>query len=325
MQEPVEQNDALAVSIVIPARNEEENVGALLESLAALNFPREKLEIILVNHESTDRTGDIARAYGAKVVMKKGGTISSARNLGVSHARAPIVAFLDADCTVSKDWLERALPYFIDPRVGAVGSYYVVPLEPSTWVRRVLHVQTAARPTMSEGKWVPAGNMLVRKTVCRECGGFDESLVTCEDVDLCYRVAQKYRVIEDTMIRCFHHGEPKNLRQVFRKELWRGRDNLLGVFRHGFRVDEIPSIVLPIYSVATLVLFFATCLLGAFNDSSIWLAIGAGVLFLLPLIAGAALTGIRAGDISYIPHLTVLYGVYFLARGLAPFYRWRYV
>ena len=85
MQEPVEQNDALAVSIVIPARNEEENVGALLESLAALNFPREKLEIILVNHESTDRTGDIARAYGAKVVMKKGGTISSARNLGVSH------------------------------------------------------------------------------------------------------------------------------------------------------------------------------------------------------------------------------------------------
>src|SRR5689334_7738390 len=119
MQESVQQNEPLVVSIVIPARNEEENVGALLESLAALNFPREKLEIIVVEHESTDRTGEIARAYGAKVVVKTGGTISSARNFGVCHAGAPIVAFLDADCTVSEDWLERALPYFTDARVGA--------------------------------------------------------------------------------------------------------------------------------------------------------------------------------------------------------------
>jgi len=167
--------------------------------------------------------------------------------------------------------------------------------------------------------------MLVRKKIYWECGGFDESLVTCEDVDLCYRIAQKYRVIEDTMIRCFHHGEPKTLQQVFRKELWRGRDNLLGIFRHGFHLDEMPSIVLPLYTVATFVLLLASSLLAAFTDSSVWLALAAGSLFSLPLIGIAALTGIRAGDIRYIPHLTVLYGAYFLARGLAPFYRWRYV
>jgi glycosyltransferase involved in cell wall biosynthesis len=320
----VNWDDAIAVSIVIPARNEEENLGKLLASLAGLDFPRQRLEIILVDHESTDRTAEIARAAGAKVLNKKGGTISSARNFGAFHAAAPILAFLDADCTVAADWLERALPYFADPKVGIVGSYYVVPLEPSTWVRRVLHAQTEARPKSSEGKWVPAGNMLIRKEVYRECGGFDESLATCEDVDLCYRIAQKYRVIEDTTIRCFHHGEPKSLRQVFRKELWRGRDNLLGVLRHGLRWDEVPSLVLPLYAVVTLGLFLASPLLGAFNDWGAWPVVGSAGLFLLPLVAIAALTGVRAGDPRCVPQLTLLYGVYFLARGLAPFYRWRY-
>lgn len=325
MHSLVTRNDTVAVSIVIPARNEEENLGALLASLAALDFPHDRLEVIVIDHESTDRTGEIAHGAGAKVLPKKGGTISSARNFGASSAAAPIVAFLDADCTVAEDWLKCALPYFDDPKVGAVGSYYVVPLEPSTWVRRVLRAQTEARPKSSEGKWVPAGNMLIRKDVYRECGGFDESLATCEDVDLCYRVAQNYRVVEDTKIRCFHHGEPKTLRQIFRKELWRGRDNFLGAFRHGFRWDELPSLVLPMYTVATLGLFLTSPLFGVFNDWGVWPVLGAAVLFVLPPVAIAALTSARAGNMRYVPQLALVYGVYFLARGLAPFHRWRYV
>jgi hypothetical protein len=178
---------------------------------------------------------------------------------------------------------------------------------------------------LSEGKWIPAGNMLIRRDVYWECGGFDESLTTCEDVDLCYRVAQKYRVVEDTMIRCLHHGEPKTLWQVFCKELWRGRDNLLGVVRHGLRWDEVPSIILPIYTVASLGLFLVSPVLGAFDVWDSWSVLGTGALFLLPLMAISALTGARAGNMRYLPQLTLLYGVYFLARGLAPFYRWRHV
>ena len=152
-----------------------------------------------------------------------------------------------------------------------------------------------------------------------ECSGFDESLATCEDVDLCYRVAQNYRVVEDTKIRCFHHGEPKTLRQVFRKELWRGRDNFLGVFRHGFRWDELPSLVLPMYTVATLGLFLTSPLFGVFNDWGAWPVLGAAALFVLPPVAIAALTGARAGNMRYVPQLALVYGVYFLARGLRHF------
>ena len=159
MQSLVTRNDAVAVSIVIPARNEEENLGALLASLAALDFPRDRLEIIVVDHESTDRTGEIAHGAGAKVLPKKGGTIRARVTSALPVPAAPIVAFLDADCTVAEDWLKRALPYFDDPKVGAVGSYYVVPLEPSTWVRAEF-----CRPRPRPGRNPRKGNGFRRAT-----------------------------------------------------------------------------------------------------------------------------------------------------------------
>ena len=314
------------VSIVIPARNEEENLGALLRSVMALQFPREQLEIIVVDHESRDRTTAVALQASARVFQKTGGTVSGARNLGASKATGEIIAFLDADCTVAEDWLDRALPYFMEQSVGIVGSYYTIPGDPSSWLRDVLQKQTEARPKKSEGRWVPAGNMLVRREVFLEFGGFDETLTTCEDVDLCVRVAQKYRIVEDTAICCFHHGEPRTLWQLFRKELWRGRDNFLGVCRHGLQWREIPSLVLPMYSVVALGAFLFTLIIAALRFADALLAILlAAILFLLPLLAVASLTSLRSGHSRYLLHFTVLYAVYFLARGIAPFYRWRYV
>lgn len=316
----------MKVSIIIPARNEEGCLGALLESLAALQFPQEQVECIVVDHESTDGTAELARNAGARVFQKKGGTVSAARNFGASLAEGEILAFLDADCTIAEDWLSRALPYLADPRVGVVGSYYVVPLDSASWVREALHKQTQMRPKFSEGKWIPAGNMLIRREVFQKCGGFDESLTTCEDVDICARIAKEYRVIEDTTIRCLHHGEPRTLWQLFRKELWRGRDNFLGVLRHGLQWREVPSLLLPIYSVATLAAFLLSFLIGAVSTwnpipSMLW----TGILFLIPLLGVAALTSLRSGHLSFVLHFTLLYAVYFIARGLAPFYSWRYV
>jgi hypothetical protein len=87
----------------------------------------------------------------------------------------------------------------------------------------------------------------------------------------------------------------------------------------------VPSVLLPLYTVATFVLLLTSPLLGAFKDWGAWPVLGAAGLFLLPLMAVAGLTGARAGHMGYVPQLTLLYGVHFLARGLAPFYRWRYV
>src|ERR1051325_10153802 len=165
----------IRVSVVIPARNEEIHVGDLLASLEALDFSREHLEIIVVNHDSNDGTSAIARKAGARVVDKHGGSIASARNAGARQAAGDVIAFIDADCTVAKDWLNVALPHFSDPRAGAVGEGWPP--------RRVLRKQAEIQAGSSRRRWLSSGNMLVRRPVFFEVGEFDEALGTCEDVD----------------------------------------------------------------------------------------------------------------------------------------------
>jgi glycosyltransferase involved in cell wall biosynthesis len=319
-------NEEPLVSIIIPARNEAADIGRLLASIEALDHPKDRLEVIVVDHDSTDGTRAIAEAAGARVLAKLGGTIAAVRNHGAAAARGEVLAFVDADCTVDRRWLRAALRQLQVPDVGAVGSYHVVPMDPPTWVRKVLSRQVQARPRLDAAYWLPSGNMLVRNSVFRECGGFDERLNTCEDVDLSYRIGVKYRIIADPQIRCWHHGEPRTLRELFRKESWRGRDNLAGVTRHGLRLSELPSLVLPLYSVAALaVLLLATLIwpvLGQSGQRALWWS---AVAFAAPVSLLSLLMSARSGDLRYLPHFMMYYSVFLVARGLAPFHDWKNV
>jgi glycosyltransferase involved in cell wall biosynthesis len=312
------------VSVIVPARNEEPHLPALLESLARVEYPRERMEVIVVDHQSTDETSRIARKWGATVISHQGGTIASVRNRGARAAKGDVLAFLDADCTVDALWLSTAVRHFVDPRVGAVGSYHAVPLDPPTWVRTILQKQIEARLPLSDATWLPSGNMFVRRDVFDSCGGFDESLATCEDVDLSYRIGQQYRLVADARVRCWHHGEPRTLWEVFRKELWRGRDNLLGAIRHGITLSELPSLVLPLYFLLALssLLFGLALSLAQGVMSTVWL-LGSGIALFGPLAALAAVLSIRSRAPRYFVHFGAYFLTYFIARGLGPAYAWR--
>ncbi len=312
------------VSVIIPAHNEAAHLPALLDSLASLKFPKDQMEVIVVDHESTDGTDLIAEHAGATVIRKYGGTISSVRNAGAKAAGGEILAFLDADCTVDEEWLAHAMPHFEDVAVGAVGSYHLVPLQPPTWVRKILQKQIEARPCITEPTWLPSGNMFVRRTAFWECGGFDEALLTCEDVDLCYRLAGRYKIVADSRIRCWHHGEPQTLWEVFRKELWRGRDNFAGAFRHGLRPSELPSLLVPIYVVCASLSVLASPLVWAVDHYAAWWWLAGSTAALSgPILALSALISARAESPCYVFHFAAYFLVYFLARGLGPIHAWR--
>ena len=91
---PVDVLGLPSVSIIIPARNEEGTLTALLDSLATLDYPRDRLEIIVVDHKSTDRTCEIAAGYGAGVIAYRGDTIAGARNDGAKAASGTLLAFV---------------------------------------------------------------------------------------------------------------------------------------------------------------------------------------------------------------------------------------
>jgi|WetSurMetagenome_2_1015567.scaffolds.fasta_scaffold127639_2 glycosyltransferase involved in cell wall biosynthesis len=98
------------ISIIVPAYNAAETIRPLLDSLLHLDYPREQMEIIIVDNGSTDRTVEYIRANPV-TLLEETSTRSSyaARNLGLQKARHEIIAFTDADCTVAPSWLREGV------------------------------------------------------------------------------------------------------------------------------------------------------------------------------------------------------------------------
>lgn len=125
------RDDLPPVSVIVPARNEEKHLAELLDSLLAADYPPDRMEIIIVNDESEDRTREIALSYeerfrcrfevhdvvnvpGDKLILK---TRPLAQ--GLDHATGEILLMTDADCVVPPGWV-RGMASFFTPDTGMV-------------------------------------------------------------------------------------------------------------------------------------------------------------------------------------------------------------
>lgn len=165
------------LSIVIPSLNEEKYLPTLLASLKNQDF--KDFEIILADAGSKDKTLDIAREHGCKIVP--GGLPAKGRNEGAKVAMGEYILFLDADLTLKKDFLSRAMKAFLkDKRVGIAGF----PIMPSDG-KIIDKIFYGALNTFSflTQKILPytACAILVKKDVHQKIGGFDESIIFIED------------------------------------------------------------------------------------------------------------------------------------------------
>jgi biofilm PGA synthesis N-glycosyltransferase PgaC len=113
------------VSIIIAARNEEENLPAKLENLHRLNYPKHLLQIIIASDGSTDRTAEILQQASPAVVpviLDISNGKASALNAAVRQATGELLVFLDARQTVDPDAISELASCFADPGVGAVSG-----------------------------------------------------------------------------------------------------------------------------------------------------------------------------------------------------------
>lgn len=105
--------------MVIPVYNAEKTIDECVQSLLALDYPQDKLEIITVDNNSTDNTKEILLSYPIIYLLEKKKVSYAARNLGIRNAKGEIIAFTDSDCVVDAQWLSNIIPAFDNPRVGA--------------------------------------------------------------------------------------------------------------------------------------------------------------------------------------------------------------
>src|SRR6185437_9769826 len=111
-----EPPSAYEVSIIIPAFNEERSIGSCLDAIANLRTADAEFEVLVIDNGSADRTVEIARHYAGRLnlrtVIEPGVHVSVLRNTGARLAMGKHLAFVDADCIVSPDWLINLIGRF---------------------------------------------------------------------------------------------------------------------------------------------------------------------------------------------------------------------
>ena len=241
------------VSFVIPVKNDMLRLQRCLTSITRNDYPRELIEIIVVDNDSTDGSAAAARSHGAIVLTSSSATVAELRNRGARAALGSIIAFADSDHQISNNWITSAVSVLSDPTVAAAGAPYL-PSPTPNWVQ-TQYDGLRTRPIRREDTtWLGTGNLAVRRSVFEKIGGFNTSLVACEDVDLCNRITGAgYRIVADPDLRSIHFGDPKTLKALFFGELWRGRDNLRVTFAGPRTLRHLRSALIPIAELILLI------------------------------------------------------------------------
>lgn len=211
------------VSVLVPAHNEARYVSNCIASVLNTGWPREKLEILVIDHGSTDSTAKLARAAGADILHVSTGRIGAIRNVGLAAAKSEIVAYVDADCTVPPTWLETAVTLLeADTRIGAVGGPCLSPAK-GTWVERSLAPSEVDPGLVRLVKTLATSSFITRPSLLRAAGGFDETLNSGEDDDMSNRIlSMGFGLVLASDCHIVHHGYPQTWWSVLKKEVWHG-------------------------------------------------------------------------------------------------------
>jgi glycosyltransferase involved in cell wall biosynthesis len=161
-----------AISVIVPSLNEEKYIGNVFDGLDAQTF--KDFEVIVVDGNSTDKTREIVKKRGGKVIIERRPHIGLARNTGAKAAKGEILFFTDADSKPSKDLFKTYYEYFKEKgAVAATGP--LSPLEKTTDFLEFGYkfaTITLVKLTFGLGKPSMAGsNFAVRKSAFFKCGG----------------------------------------------------------------------------------------------------------------------------------------------------------
>jgi mycofactocin glycosyltransferase len=266
------------VTVVIPVRNNAFGLRRLVASLRGLR-------IIVVDDGSSIPIGleEFAGAHSDIEVLRhpRSKGPAAARNTGLAACNTDFVAFLDSDVVPRRGWLEALLGHFCDPTVALVAPRIVGLAQTDHLVARYEAVRSSLDLGQREApvmpyttvSYVPSAAIICRRSSLRSVGGFDETLNSGEDVDLCWRLVEAGARLRYEPIAWVAHDHRTELRDwITRKAFYGGSAAPLSV-RHP---DKMAPLVISGWALAAWIL----------------MGIGSGLGYLGSLFA-AALTGRR--------------------------------
>ncbi|MDK2799533.1 MAG: hypothetical protein PWQ70_1152 [Clostridiales bacterium] len=306
-----EMTEFPSVSILIPAHNEEKVIDKTVKAMLSLNYPEDKLEVIVINDNSSDNTGkileELKKTYSNKNLkiittdkITGGKGKSNALNIGYKNSKGDYIVVYDADNTPEKLAL-RYLVYSItnSKGLGAVIGKFRTRNKYKNFLTRFINIETLSFQWMAQaGRWqlfrlctIPGTNFIIRRSVIEELGGWDINAIA-EDTEISFRIYKMGYRIGFMPLAVTWEQEPEKLRVWFKQRTrWaKGNVYVLVKYLKNIYKEKTISVLFDLhYFFSVYFLFLSSVILsdiifilGLFTDIKISLS---GNFFLIWILA----------------------------------------
>jgi cellulose synthase/poly-beta-1,6-N-acetylglucosamine synthase-like glycosyltransferase len=320
------------VSILIAARNEEENIARTIVAILNQNYPTSQLELIIVDDHSTDRTAEIVRSYGDRGVkllqLQVGDKLNSYKKYAITKAiemaSGEIIVTTDADCRMGRNWIRTIMAYFDQNDSFLVSS----PVAYSEEKSKFEELQTLeflyliglgaagignGNPTTCNG-----ANLAYRRDVFFEMGGFKgiDNLASGDDELFLHKVAEKYA---DRIGFCksreaivYTDAKPDLTSFISQRKRWASKST-----KYKDKKVIVLGVCIWLFNLALICSLLGFLLLLPAQNWWILTAFGlkmlVELLFMIPVLSFAK----RSELLKYLPFLTIIHTFYLVYIGVA--------
>jgi len=225
-KENFELEEYPGVTIVVPCYNEEKTIKGTIDSLLGLDYPKDKLKIIVVDDGSKDTTWEVVQVFkeyeNIKLIRKKNGGKYDAQNVGLLHTDTPFFGCLDSDSFVDSQALKRIMTYFLDPDTMAVAPSIVVDnpkniIQGAQKAEYDMAIYTKKMLAFLGGIHVTPGPFSIfRKKVFDELGPYRHAHNT-EDQEIALRMQEHHYKIEHCPDAYVYTVAPNSVGKLYRQ------------------------------------------------------------------------------------------------------------
>ncbi len=262
-------NELPFVSIMIPALNEEESVAKTLDSILAINYPKNKFEIVFIDDGSSDNTLKIAKKYkkyGIRIFHKKNDPIGrkgSALNFALKKVKGEIVVSMDADTFVAPDSLKKMVRYFKDPNVMCVSPGITI-YQPRNLFQKIQYIEylmglflRKAFASLNAIHITPGAFSAYRKNFFDKYGGYELGNLT-EDLEVALRIQYNHYIIQNAPDAAVYTIAPDNFYDLFKQR----RRWYVGLMKNTWKYKKIFSpkygdLGMFVFPIAWISIFFS--------------------------------------------------------------------
>ena len=240
-------------SIIVPTKNEETVIRRCLNGILNIDYPKDKMQIIVVDGKSEDNTFKICSEFSEKypenikvICEKTAKGKPAALNLALPYINGEIVGVFDADSLPEKEVLSKVVSYFYDKKVMALQGRTTSINEKSNALTRVIAMEEKAWfQALLSGReklqlFVPLTGscQFVRRSVVEELGGWDENSLT-EDVEFALRLVEKNHLIKYAPDVCSGQETPSSLGPLIRQRVRWYRGYMETAIKYGRLLDNL--------------------------------------------------------------------------------------